>query len=219
MSDFEARFAQALHDAVPDPPRELEASAIGTARRRRSRRFLAPALAVAVVVAVAVAGALMVAAHRSVNRPATDNSPTAATLRAVQRLLEAAPVLPDAVEVDHAPVTALRQPFESVASTNLVARTRWWTAPGSVAAALAYLNAHSGPGTVGVGSVVSNWTGRSTVVRLVDFTPTGGQWSKPGVFSDLKLNIALIQDGDHVAVRPTRRRSGCPSAQPPSRSR
>ena len=56
MTDFSDRLTRVLHDAVPEPPYELDPAAIrasGTHRERR-KRLLAPALAAAAVTAVAI---------------------------------------------------------------------------------------------------------------------------------------------------------------------
>ena len=55
MTDFGDRLARVLHDAVPEPPRELDPAALRTApaHHERRKRVLAPALAAAAVAAVA----------------------------------------------------------------------------------------------------------------------------------------------------------------------
>src|SRR6516225_1077525 len=64
MTDFGDRLARALHDAVPEPPRELDPGAIraGATQHGRRKRLLAPALAAAAVAAVAIGVPL--AAHQ-----------------------------------------------------------------------------------------------------------------------------------------------------------
>jgi hypothetical protein len=56
MTDLGDRLARVLHDAVPEPPHELDPAALRAtpAHRERRNRVLAPALAAAAVVAVAI---------------------------------------------------------------------------------------------------------------------------------------------------------------------
>jgi len=56
MTNFGDRLARVLHDAVPEPPRELDPSAIraSATQHERRTRLLAPALAAAAVAAVAI---------------------------------------------------------------------------------------------------------------------------------------------------------------------
>jgi hypothetical protein len=64
MTDLDDRLARVLHDAVPEPPHELDPSAIrgGAAQHRYRGRLLAPVLAAAAVAAVAIGVPL--AAHQ-----------------------------------------------------------------------------------------------------------------------------------------------------------
>src|SRR5262245_5411893 len=64
MTDFGDRLARMLHDAVPEPPQELDPGAIraSAAQHRYRGRLLAPALAAAAVAAVAIG--VPVAAHQ-----------------------------------------------------------------------------------------------------------------------------------------------------------
>jgi hypothetical protein len=201
MNDLDQRLARVLQDVVPHPPRPLDAAAIrrGRARRARLVRVLAPALAAAVVVAVAVVGALLAGSprhHQPADKPAPQHTPYADTLRAVERLLNAAPVLPGADVVDHAPTPALQQPFMQPGSPNDVDRIRWWTAPGTVNAALAYFRAHPAPGVV-------KWTseGRGNPIHSLLFNASGAQWTNPTAYAVPGLFISVVQLGDHVAVR------------------
>lgn len=56
MTDVGDRLSRLLHDAVPEPPRELDPSAIraGTTPRERRKRLLVPALAAAAIAAVMI---------------------------------------------------------------------------------------------------------------------------------------------------------------------
>ncbi len=56
MTDLGDRLARVLHDAVPDPPHELDPTAIraSATQHRHRNRLLAPALAAAAVAAVAI---------------------------------------------------------------------------------------------------------------------------------------------------------------------
>jgi len=68
MNDIDVRLARVLQDAVPEPPHELDPSAIRASARRHShrKRLLAPAFAAAAVAAVAIG--LSLAAHQLVTR-------------------------------------------------------------------------------------------------------------------------------------------------------
>src|SRR5262249_41977816 len=56
MTNFDDRLARVLHDAVPEPPHELDSSAIraGPTQHGHRKRLLAPPLAAAAVAAVAI---------------------------------------------------------------------------------------------------------------------------------------------------------------------
>jgi hypothetical protein len=56
MTDCGDRLARVLHDAVPEPPHELEPSAIRASATQHGlrKRLLAPTLAAAAVAAVAI---------------------------------------------------------------------------------------------------------------------------------------------------------------------
>jgi hypothetical protein len=64
MNDFDERLARVLHDAVPEPPHELDPGAVrvGATQHHRRKHLLAPVLAAAAVAAVAIGVPL--AAHQ-----------------------------------------------------------------------------------------------------------------------------------------------------------
>ena len=87
-------------------------------------------------------------------------------------------------------VGGLTQPFETRASQNLVTRTRSWTAPGSVDAAVRYLKSHAPPGmTLGGWSTSNGGTGPQT--EGVAFESR----------SELELTYTLAASHGAVAVR------------------
>jgi hypothetical protein len=88
VTDFDDRLARVLHDAVPEPPRELDPSAIrvGATRHGHRTRLLAPALAAAAVAAVAIgvplAGHQLGMQHQpGPRRPAVPSPPAGFTAR------------------------------------------------------------------------------------------------------------------------------------------
>ena len=172
---------------------------------RRSVRVLAPALAAAAVVGLTVGVLLAVrqpATHDgSALNPFTSRAsePRTVTTRAVQRLLVTAPVVPGAVAVDHSPTKALAEPMAVPASPNLVQRARWWTAPGTVSAALSYLRSHVPRGVTPNGSMRAGGTGPS--VQGLTFAADGKQWSRPTVYTEFEMQITATPLGSGVAIR------------------
>jgi hypothetical protein len=86
MTDFGDRLARVLHDAVPEPPHELDPSAIRASATQRGhrKRLLAPALAAAAVAAVAIGVPLaghQLATHQQPGpqRPAVPSPPAGLT--------------------------------------------------------------------------------------------------------------------------------------------
>ncbi len=156
----------------------------------------------AVAVAIALAGCGQVrnpvpplaattgpgAAHRP---PPANKS---ATWRTVRRVLAEAPVLPGAHLAARPPVALLRKPMESIQSPNFLKATRWWTAPGTVSAALSYLRAHPPTGLHSSGGETLTWPDAAAKGVTFDGRQTG-------VYSQLSLVMAVARDGDGVAVR------------------
>lgn len=221
MSDVDERLAQALDEAVPQPPRELDPEAlrnVNTPARRSG--LLAPALTAAAMVAIAVTIAALVGTGRSTHPSATHRGPlvrsgsTSAipppsgpvanpqriTARAVERLLARAPSLPGSTPIDHPPVKAVAKPMESPSSANLIRHTRWWTAPGTMTETLAFFTAHPVRGTKPNGS--SSAGGPSGITaQEVSFGPKGTAWSNPTVYTELELLVEVAPAGDGVAIR------------------
>jgi hypothetical protein len=81
MTDFDDRLARVLHDAVPEPPHELDLSAIRASATQHGhrKRLLAPALAALAVAAVAIgvplAGHQLATQHQPGPRPLAVPSP------------------------------------------------------------------------------------------------------------------------------------------------
>jgi hypothetical protein len=206
MTDLDERLAQVLRDAVPPPPRVLDATAIRShaSAGAHRRRMLAPLLAATAVVAIVAGVALAVHQTRTSGRPSADGdrrtgpvSPRAATERIVERLLAAAPTLPDATAVEHSPVAALDQPASTPASTNLIRRTRWWTASGNIAAALQFFQDNAPAGLAVGGSSSSN----APVVQALTFDAIGRQWRRPAVYTELELEVTVTRLDGGVAIR------------------
>lgn len=122
----------------------------------RARRLLPP-LAVSLTLFVATAAIVVTVRHLSdagptaasavsarapaATAPPTTRDPAAVTATELAHLLKAAPVLPGARESKAAPLPALRQQTNGPAQPEVVVRSRWWTAPGTVEAALSYFDA------------------------------------------------------------------------------
>jgi hypothetical protein len=227
---MDERLAQLLDDAVPQPPREIDPKSLRTEAVRGPRRgLLAPVLAAAAIVAVAVTIAALVGRDAPAHTPSGRSAPARpagrtsqppssidagenerqhaadlvardVTAEVVPRLLAAAPVVPGATRVAHAPVKALRQPMETPASPNLVRRTRWWTAPGTMADAIAYYGAHPPGGTKKDGSSTAAGPG-GTTAEGVSFGPSGGRWLRPTVYTELELLVSVAPTAHGVAIR------------------
>jgi hypothetical protein len=212
MTPIDERIAEALHAAVPHPPRELDPPLIRarTARRTPPLRRFAPALAAAAVIAVAVGVFLAVRSpgptshdHRvSPPPPAAPNraSPLAITERTVERLLAAAPIVPGATRVDRAPVPILRDPAEALGSDHLVARHAWWTTSRSEQDVLDYAASHVAIGLKQNGSFSGEGVGDARDQGL-RFEATGREWGKPAVFTELELLINAVPYRDGTAIR------------------
>lgn len=205
MTGLDERLARALREAVPEPERTLDGGLIraNAAARARRRHRLAPALAAAAVIAVA-AGVLLTL-HRPApkahpDQPAAADSPQLITLRAVERLLAAAPDVPGATPLDSSPTAALDQPGSSPASPNVIRRTRWWTAPGSPAAALQFFRTHQPAGVTASGTSSATGGGGPTVQGL-SFSASGTQWRRPAAYTELELLVSVTPLGSGVAIR------------------
>jgi hypothetical protein len=103
-------------------------------------------------------------------------------------MLGVVPVLPQAVELAHVPSNLPRFSEPMVRPDNLLSRTRLWSAPGGVAAAVAYLQAHvpSGLGLeeVGPGAPTVTYVGESNAA-----------------YSSARLHMDVVPYEGGVAVR------------------
>lgn len=134
----------------------------------------------------------------SVGRAATDSSNRLDTERALQALLDEAPALPGAVPAGDAPTGVLRQPMLGISSPNGLEATRFWTAPGGVADAVAYLAAHRPAGS-SAGSSGGTTTDRSrTGPAWVTFERDDADVAHGA--TSLELVVARL-GGGRVAVR------------------
>lgn len=212
MSDFDSRMGQLLDDAVPQPPRTLNPESIRAGRSTDRRSPLRTVLAVAAAVLVVAGVVAVVIATRGPDRkpaaaaPQTStapeprgNSPRAVTVRAVDRLLRAAPALPGSVSSAGPPSAVLRNGMSTPASPNLIRRIEWSTVPGSVHDALAYFAAHVPSGIRPAGS--GRYTDHGvTKVYSRSYHAVGSGWRHAGTYTGLELSIVAGQLGDHVGV-------------------
>lgn len=224
MSDFDRRVAQLLDDVVPEPPRTLNPAAIRAGqltdgrRSRPIRTGLAVAAAVLVVAGIVAAivatrgpshAPLAVGPQTSpvpqtsggatIAGPASLESPREITLHAVEHLLAAAPVLPGAVPSAHAPVAALRVAAFTPGETDLVRRTTWATAPGTVVQALGYFAAHlPAEFTQSMTSHSGGAGGREVYSRTF---AAGSGWQRPAVYTGLEITISAVRTSTGVAIR------------------
>jgi hypothetical protein len=164
----------------------------------RVTRLLVPALVAVAVLAVTTA--TLLAVRSPAERPGHrgETSPYSVTVRAVRRLLAAAPAPRDAHPADDPP--ALRKAATTVASPNFVDRSRSWTAPGSTSAALAYLRAHLPAGLTADGRGSEYGPDRPTVYTIQG-DATGDRWRRPLVYTGLQLEFSVVRHGHGIAVR------------------
>lgn len=224
MSDFDRRMAQLLDDAVPEPPRTLNPAAIRAAqltdegRSRRVRAVLAGAAVVLVVAGIVAVVAVIGGPSRAPlaggpNNPSgpqasadatmagpgfVRDSPRESTIHAVDRLLAQAPALPDAIPSADAPVAALRQPPFTPGETNLVRRTKWATASGTVRHALDYFATHLPAGFTQGRSSHSGGGGAQVYSRSFD---AGPGWQRPDLYTGLEITISAVRTATAVAIR------------------
>lgn len=151
--------------------------------------------------ATAGAGAHRTAAHRTAqpdNRIIRAGSPDpdwARTVAAVARLMAGTPVLPHAQRLSHAPVPALAEVMsEPGYSSHIVRWTSWWTAPGSVHAALSYFNTHRPPGLSADGSGSTGGPGVGTQDLFYGGVPTSA-------YESPTVDVEVATFGSGVAVR------------------
>lgn len=153
MNDLERQLASLLTQAPGEPPNDIDPDAI-LARAPRRRRYLAPALAAAAVLAIAVPIAVAISrgsgtptatstaiGSGSPTPPATVSDPEGDAIARITAALAAAPLPAGSTEVAHS-IAGLDTPFSMSTSPNQVRRTSWWTAPGDVSAAIAYMKEH-----------------------------------------------------------------------------
>lgn len=216
ISDVDPRMTHLLDDAVPEPPRTLNpalsaagpmtAAAHGGARSLRTvMAIAATTLLIAGVVAMVMASLgpgrppETTASQSSIAAQARGNSPRAVTIRVVERLLRAAPLLPGSERRQAAPAPEVRNGIPTPSTPNLIRRITWSVAPGSMADALAYFAAHRPRGFRYAGS--GTYTDHGVVkTRYASYTPAGRAWQRPNVYTHPELTIAVTPLGDHVGV-------------------
>jgi hypothetical protein len=129
--------------------------------------------------------------HRSA---VSGRSNKALTLRELRQVIAAVPRLPGGHPAASSPSPPLDEPQFSVASRNKLDLARWWTAPGSMHAALAYLRAHPLRGFTLDGS--GTGSGPDGVVDSLTFAGPSGT-----AYAELSLGFAVTRFGHGVAVR------------------
>jgi len=124
----------------------------------------------------------------------TASTNKAVTWRKVHEVLAGVPVLPGARPVPHSPSTSLAKPAQTIGFPKRVMTTRWWTAPGTVPAALQYLRTHPPAHLRLTGQ--ETFTSPGVVVRslLLDGPDTTA-------YRQLTLVMAVTRHGRGVAVR------------------
>ena len=161
-------------------------------------------VALVVLACLVVLGDLLLAAAAPVAaggapRPRPVDPHLAAARQEAASLLARVPLPPGAVPsaTDPAAAPALAQAPETPVSPDLVDRAGWWTAPGTVASAIAWAKAHPPPGTQTAG------TGSSSQHGVVEWEATG--WSFPAQDETLtlrQLSVMAAPDGPGtVALR------------------
>ena len=171
MDRLERELAELLKAPTDKPARSVDATALVTRRRN-----VGIALAAAAVVAIAVSVALIVTRHSSQSPQATGRvprtaqstgttspgNPKAVAFRTVDTTLSNAPLPPGALHVGRS-IAGLTSACGTPVSPNLIDRAQWWTAPGTVDAALAYVTAHRPSGMSDGGSGSSSGGGQPTI--------------------------------------------------------
>ena len=199
LGDRKARVAQSRRDRVLHLPRLRDAVAARCFRSGAGRTR-------SLVVVGAITLVAMTACSTS---PSTKYSQT---LRVLERLMRAVPVLPGATAFDHAPTRALERPGAGGGPLeHPVARTAWWTAPGTLRSALAWLNAHRPPGASTAPAHSSHIGGDAVHEDTLEYAMIGVQWHKPTIYADRRITISIVRLGDRVAVRADAQASACPA--------
>jgi hypothetical protein len=129
-----------------------------------------------------------------------DDPHFAATLAAVEQALAASPTLPGATEQQTAPVATLDDASGVPGSNTLIDRARFWTAPGSIDAAIAYFTAHPPVGSTLDGTGTSGGPGGATVNELM-FATQSGPATNGLADNGVGYLVQVVGNGDGVAVR------------------
>jgi hypothetical protein len=106
----------------------------------------------------------------------------------VAKMLVVVPVLPQAVELSHVPSNLPRFSEAIVRPDNLLSRTRWWSAPGDVAGAVAYLQSHVPSGL----GLEEGGAGAPTVTYVGETN---------AAYSSARLHVDVVPYEGGVAVR------------------
>lgn len=170
MTELERQLSALLKEAPGEPPITLDPDEL-VLDRRPWTRYLAPLLAAAAVLAIGVPAAVVLLdrgaspqqrastrqtgpVHRpTAHQPTHRTDPQQAAIHIADEIIAAAPAPPGAVPLPRSPLAVLDKP-STVPLAQHVQRTRFWTAPGTVAATIAYLDGHQPKGmwTSGHGS-------------------------------------------------------------------
>jgi hypothetical protein len=205
MNEVEQQLSDLLRRAPGEPPHALDVDAVLAHEHRRWRRAgpaigAVAAATVAVVVGVATG---LTSTSRPAAPPASPtvtgvstppSNPKAAAMTRIEAAMRAAPLPPGARRAGHElPNTGQ---VATSTSPNEVRRTTWWTAPGTLAAAVDYIVRHRPQGMRidSSGSALSKSGSVSSMTYDFATTPTNG-----GYGLELDYVIAPYQAG--VAIR------------------
>ncbi|MGN6606552.1 MAG: hypothetical protein ACTHMS_06015 [Jatrophihabitans sp.] len=205
MAIDEEQAAALVRAAAGGPPPVLDADTL-IARARPARRPWRSALVAAALVAAVAGGLVWSRSSGDAGAPAAgpagqaastphvaggsaSDDPEQAAIRQVDAVLATLPVLPGAVELDHAPA-GLTEPFMTTGGPDRIDHARWWTAPGTLDDAAAWFTDHPPTGYASDGSGGGGGPGGPTV-ETVDFAADG----RPDI------EFAIVPHGSGVAVR------------------
>ena len=195
--DLERSLRRAFrdHEHLADP--HAAAHVVREVRARGSRRsYRTPLVALVVAGLLAAAGVLDLHQRGRVDVAHGGQANVAATRHRVTELIALSPVLPGAHALTRSPVADLDKPPSVPVSDNVVSQSRWWTAPGTVEAAVAWLTAHPPGGLSYVGAGSSSGPGQLPKQDL-----TFSSRASHAAYAQDQLLLSVVPLGNGVAVR------------------